>query len=149
MVGYAWRSRGGRRTLAAFGSVMGLSLSLAVPGCGGDDKLDTANLEEKLKDALSQPGSFSPNPGGGPSTYEPAVNVESVDCPDDVEPKKGAEFRCDVQGGKRWERWRSDRATKTAAVSLMATRWRQVMDPPPSPARWRLASELPLARTWL
>jgi Domain of unknown function (DUF4333) len=52
--------------------------ALAVAGCG-DKKLDTGKLEGKIKDGIEQ---------------QAGVKIKSVDCPDDVEVKKGDSFNC-------------------------------------------------------
>ena len=62
-------------------AVVGLSvvLSLVPMACGGDSNLDTAGLETQMKKTLSD---------------RTGIAIESVDCPDEVEPKQGASFRC-------------------------------------------------------
>ena len=68
--------------------------ALAVAGCGGDDdgggedKLDTGSIQERLTAELEdQPTT---------STAEP-LEVTSMECPDEVDKKKGTEFECDVE----------------------------------------------------
>ncbi len=53
---------------------------LAVAGCGG---LDTDEGEEKISDAVKQ---------------QTGAKDVSVDCPDDVDQKKGENFDCKVTG---------------------------------------------------
>ncbi len=66
---------------------VGLSavLSLLPIACGGDSKLDTAGLETQMKETLSD---------------RTGIAIESVDCPDEVESKRGASFRCTARTEK-------------------------------------------------
>jgi hypothetical protein len=55
-------------------------LSLSATACGGDDsKLDTSQLESQMKNTL---------------TDRTGIAIASVECPADVEPERGASFRC-------------------------------------------------------
>jgi hypothetical protein len=68
---------------------------LAFAGCGGDDdgggdQLDTADIQERLTAKLEEPT-------GTPSARREPIEVTSLECPGEVEKKKGAEFECDVE----------------------------------------------------
>jgi hypothetical protein len=68
-------------------TVVGLSvvLSLLPIACGGDSKLDTSRLEAQMKETLGD---------------RTGIAIASVDCPDEVEPKQGASFRCTARTEK-------------------------------------------------
>jgi len=55
-------------------------VTLVLTGCG---KLDTGKLEGVVKDEIAK---------------DVGVTVQSVDCPSDVEAKKGASFQCTATG---------------------------------------------------
>jgi uncharacterized protein DUF4333 len=56
-----------------------VSTSLVVTACGGEPNLDTSALESQIKKTLSD---------------RTGIPIASVKCPDDVKPKKGAQFGC-------------------------------------------------------
>jgi hypothetical protein len=73
-------------------------VALGLAACGDDgnggseeDKLQTAELERRLGEALSTetiPGRDSPTS---------AVEVRSVECPGEVDAKAGTKFECELQ----------------------------------------------------
>ena len=64
------------------GAVAALAGSLALVGAGcGTKTLNTDNVETEIKRGL---------------TEQTGTNVKSVDCPDDVEAKKGENFECEA-----------------------------------------------------
>ena len=70
--------------------------ALALAACGGDDdedesKLDTGSIEERLTAKLEEDTTGSAAPRSDP------LDVTSLECPDEVEKKKGTEFECDVE----------------------------------------------------
>jgi hypothetical protein len=78
------------RTSFSVGRVLAVGLSAALSflpmACGGgDSKLDTDGLETQMKETLSD---------------RTGIAIESVGCPDEVEPKKGASFRCTARTEK-------------------------------------------------
>ncbi|MDQ3936254.1 MAG: DUF4333 domain-containing protein, partial [Actinomycetota bacterium] len=75
-----------RRRLAAAALA---SAALALGACGGDDEetLDVGPIEDGIAKGVERD-----NPG---------TNVASVECPDDVEKKKGVKFKCRVRGTKK------------------------------------------------
>jgi hypothetical protein len=68
--------------------------ALALPACGGDDdgedKLDTADIQERITEKLEEPT-------GTASSGSERLEITSLECPDEVEKKKGAEIECDVE----------------------------------------------------
>jgi hypothetical protein len=69
-------------------------LALVLAGCG--QRLDTAELESEVKKAIAD---------------DTGVEVQAVDCPDDVEPEAGADFECTATG--------RDGTTAAAAVAQL------------------------------
>lgn len=69
--------------------------ALALAGCGGDDdggdenKLDTADIQERLEEKLSEPPVSE--------TSGTQLEFSSFECPDEVDKEKGAEFECEVE----------------------------------------------------
>jgi hypothetical protein len=61
------------------GLAAGLCACLVLASCGGDSNLDTAGLESQMKKTLSD---------------RTGIPIASVDCPDEVEPKRGRSFGC-------------------------------------------------------
>ena len=67
-------------------------VALALPvACGGDEKkmLDMEPVERGIEQGVEKDN--------------PKTDVVSVDCPDDVEQKKGVEFKCTVRGSRQGE----------------------------------------------
>ena len=68
--------------------------ALALGACGGDDdegdenKLDTADIQQRLREKLSE------RPSSGAGTQ---LEISSFECPDEVEKEKGAEFECEIE----------------------------------------------------
>jgi len=67
----------GRRPLLALPP---LAFALVLAGCGG---LDSGKIEEEISEEIEE-------------RSQGQVKVRSVDCPDDVEAKKGDRFTCRV-----------------------------------------------------
>jgi uncharacterized lipoprotein YmbA len=67
--------------------------ALALAGCGGDDKRKTLDVRP-VERGIEQ----------GVEKDNPKTDVVSVDCPDDVEQKKGVVFKCQVRGSREGER---------------------------------------------
>ena len=67
--------------------------ALALAGCGGDDeekkKLDMEPVERGIERGIEKDN--------------PKTDVVAVECPDDVEQKKGVEFKCTVRGSRQGE----------------------------------------------
>jgi Domain of unknown function (DUF4333) len=68
------------RLIASLGVVPAVALALSA--CGGK-KLDTGAAEQQIKQDLAK--------------RYPALKVSSVNCPDDVEAKKGNTFQCQTK----------------------------------------------------
>jgi hypothetical protein len=70
--------------------------ALALGACGGDDdgggedKLDTGDIQQRLTEKLEEPT-------GTPSARREPLEITSLECPGEVEKKKGTEFECDVE----------------------------------------------------
>ena len=60
--------------------------ALALGGCG-EEQLDMGKIEKGIKDGIEK--------------QNPGTRVEAVDCPDDVEVKKGGTFDCKVKGAQK------------------------------------------------
>ena len=69
--------------------------ALALAACGGGDdeeerKLDMRTVERGIEQGIERDN--------------PKTDVVAVDCPDDVEQKKGVVFKCQVRGSREGER---------------------------------------------
>ncbi len=66
---------------------------LVLAACGGDDDdkkiLDVRAVERGIEQGVEKDN--------------PKTDVVSVECPDDVEQKKGVEFKCRVRGSRQGE----------------------------------------------
>jgi hypothetical protein len=69
--------------------------ALALAGCGGDDGDDTKTLDVRPVERGIARGVEKDNP---------RTNVVAVECPDDVEQRKGVVFKCQVRGSREGER---------------------------------------------
>ena len=66
--------------------------ALPLTGCGGDDErktLDVRPVERGIERGIEKDN--------------PKTDVVSVDCPDDVEQRKGVVFKCTVRGSRQGE----------------------------------------------
>ena len=66
--------------------------ALALAGCGGGDeekKLDTGPVERGIERGIEKDN--------------PKTDVVAVECPEDVEQRKGVKFTCEVRGSKPGE----------------------------------------------
>jgi hypothetical protein len=66
--------------------------ALCVAGCGDDDDRKTLDVEP-VERGIAR----------GIEKDNPKTEVLSVDCPDDVEQKKGVVFKCTVRGSRQGE----------------------------------------------
>ena len=67
------------RAGVAIGLLAALTACVVLAACGGDSNLDTAGLESQMKRTLSD---------------RTGIPITSVNCPDEVEPERGATFGC-------------------------------------------------------
>jgi hypothetical protein len=65
-------------------ALVALAAAAALAGCGGEEKLDMGDVETGIERGIEKDN--------------PRTDVVSVDCPDDVEQKKGVSFKCTVRG---------------------------------------------------
>ena len=61
----------------------GICAVAGLAGCGGDDTLDKAELEDELRVQLSEDAGVDPDD-------------VTVECPDDIEAEAGREFQCEL-----------------------------------------------------
>jgi hypothetical protein len=90
------------RAVNARWTAASLAIGIALAGCGDEDgggdgesgdapaKLAPAQIdkiENTLESALASPGGFD----------EPGAEVQAVECPADIEQKRGEEFQCEIR----------------------------------------------------
>jgi hypothetical protein len=78
-----------KRAIAALLAATALALAACGGDDGGEDKLDTGDIERRLRETLAE------KPAGRATTTQ--LEISSFECPDEVEKKKGTEFECDIE----------------------------------------------------